>query len=133
MENFLISTTLKKNKYKPKKDWAKIKDSYLGKAYDLSIVFIGDKFSKKINNLYRGKNYPTNILSFPLSKKSGEIFINIPICKKQYKKFDRKFDDFLDFLFIHGLVHLAGFDHRTEKKAEVMEKEEIKLRKKFNI
>ncbi|KND48833.1 MAG: putative rRNA maturation factor YbeY [Parcubacteria bacterium C7867-005] len=105
-----------------------MKDAVLGKKYELSLVFIGDKKSQNLNRTYRDKNKPTNILSFSLSKSSGEIFINLRLSKKQAKNFDRKFDNFIGFLFIHGLFHLKGFDH-----GDTMEKRESFLRKKFGI
>lgn len=112
----------------PSLPYQKMKDAVLGKKYELSLVFIGDKKSQNLNRTYRDKNKPTNILSFSLSKSSGEIFINLRLSKKQAKNFDRKFDNFIGFLFIHGLFHLKGFDH-----GDTMEKRESFLRKKFGI
>ncbi len=73
-------------------------------------------------------NKPTNILSFPLDKKSGEIFITLSVAKKEAPNFDRTFSNFVAFLFIHGLMHLKGHDH-----SDTMERAESKLRKKFGI
>ena len=105
-----------------------IKNSVLGEKYDLSLVFVGDKLSKKLNFQHRKKNQPTNILSFPLSKTSGEIFINLAMAKKEAKKFERDFENFITFLFIHGLEHLKGLEHSSR-----MESKEIKIRKKFGV
>jgi rRNA maturation RNase YbeY len=63
-----------------------------------------------------------------MDENEGEIFINIEETKKEAKKFGRNFENFLAFLFIHGLVHLTGLDHG--KKMESME---VKYRKYFNI
>ena len=68
-----------------------IKESILGKDYSLSVAFISKIQSKKINNEYRKKNNPTNILSFPLSKKEGEILICPDVVKTETKKFDKNF------------------------------------------
>lgn len=73
-------------------------------------------------------NKPTDILSFTLDKNAGEIFINIPYSKKKCKKFDRAFSNYIKFLFIHGLMHLKGYEHSSR-----MEAEEIKIRNRFNI
>lgn len=105
-----------------------IKNQALGKKYELSMVFVGDTVSRRLNNEYRGKDKPTNILSFPLSENEGEIFINYKLAEKQAKKFERKLSDFIGFLFIHGLMHLKGYDHGEE-----MEKKESVIRKKFNL
>ncbi|OGD68940.1 rRNA maturation RNase YbeY [Candidatus Campbellbacteria bacterium RIFCSPLOWO2_01_FULL_34_15] len=112
----------------PSLPFENIKNKALGKKYELSLVFIGDKLSKRLNTQYRGKNSPTNILSFPLSEDSGEIFINYKLAEKQAKKYEREFSDFIGFLFIHGLIHLKGFEHSSR-----MEEQEDKIRKFFNL
>ena len=105
-----------------------ITEKVLGKKYELSLVFVGDTRSRKLNKTYRGKDKPTNILSFELSKTSGEIIINPRLVKKQAPKFERSYSNFLAFLFIHGLYHLKGMQHSS-----TMEKAEEKIRKIFNI
>jgi probable rRNA maturation factor len=112
----------------PRVPFANIKDAALGNNYSLSLVFIGEKASQKLNGTYRGKNKPTNILSFPLDEESGEIFITLSVAKKEAASFDRTLDNFIAFLFIHGLCHLKGHDH-----GDTMEKAEVKLRKLFDI
>ena len=117
-DNFTITNKTKNNT--PSVDFLSIKNAGLGQNYSLSLVFIGKKKSQELNLAYRGKNKPTNILSFPLDKKNGEIFITPSVAKK---------DDFsISFLFIHGLMHLKGMTHSS-----TMEKAEAKLRKKFKI
>ena len=108
--------------------FSKIKNACLGEHYELSLVFIDNKLSRKLNKTYRQKDNPTNILSFPLSKKSGEIFIDLAQAKKEAKSFGQTFPNFIGFLFIHGLLHLKGMQHGS-----TMEKAESKLRKKFKI
>ena len=105
-----------------------IKQAILGRKYELSLVFITPKKIQSLNKIYRNINKPTDILSFPLSKTSGEIFICKSEAKKMAKDFGRPYENFLAFLFIHGLVHLKGYDH-----GDKMEKVEIKFRKKFKI
>ena len=106
----------------------KKRSSALGKDYNLCLVVIGEIRSKKLNFLYRKKNKSTGILSYPLDKKSGEIFITIQVAKRQTKKFQRSFQNLIAFLFIHGLMHLKGMDH-----GDTMERAEEKLRKQFGI
>lgn len=93
----------------PRAAFAKIAEKALGKGYELSLVFCGDALSKRLNATYRGKDYPTNVLSFPISKTAGEIFINL-----------NKLGDFsVPELFVHGLFHLKGMAHgRTMEKKE---------------
>ncbi len=112
----------------PRVPFEKIKNDILGKTYELSLVFCGDKKSKDLNKKYRNKDYVPNILSFPLEKNSGEIFINPNIAKKEAVKFDKNYTKFIGFLFIHGCLHLKGLKHGS-----TMEKAEVKFCKKFNL
>ena len=130
---FRVSSNLKKQNYPTKIPYKKIKEYVLGKKYDLSLVFIGDKLSQKLNYEFRGKDKPTNILTFPISEDMGEIFINLNLAKKEAKKNGHKIDDYIAFLFIHGLAHILGYDHQNDREAEEMEKFEKKIRKKFKI
>lgn len=123
---FSINKTLKGKP--PRLPFLKIKEFVLGKEYDLSLVFIGSKKSKTLNKKYRGKDKPANILSFPIDKTEGEIFIDLHEAKKTSKNFNRKYENFVAFLFIHGLFHLKGYSHGSK-----MEHEELKTRKRFKI
>ena len=105
-----------------------VKNKILGKKYDLSLVFIGEKKIHSLNKKYRKMDFPTDILSFVLSKKSGEIFICPKIARSEAKKFHKNEKDFIFSLFIHGLVHLLGFNHGNK-----MEKMEAKYGKIFKI
>lgn len=105
-----------------------IKTVVLGKKYDLSFAFISESEIQELNRIYRGKNKPTDILSFPLSKSSGQIVICKSEARRMSKLYDRKPQNFLYFLFIHGLLHLKGYDH-----GDIMEREEAKFRQKFGI
>ena len=112
----------------PKIDFTAIKNSALGEKYELSLIFTNQEKIKKLNLIYRDKNAPTDILSFPISDNEGEIYICLEEAKKEAKKFDREYENFIGFLFIHGCVHLKGHDHGS-----TMENIEVKLRDKFNI
>lgn len=105
-----------------------IKKEILGSKYELSFSFIAPKKIKSFNKIYRNINKPTDILSFPLSKSTGEIFICKSETKKMAPKFDRSYENFLVYLFIHGCVHLKGYDHGPK-----MEKVEEKFRKMFKV
>jgi probable rRNA maturation factor len=105
----------------PRIQFEKIVNITLPRNYELSIVFVGQARSKKLNSTYRGKNKPTNVLSFPISKTSGEIFIDTTTAKKELKKFGMTYKKFITYLLIHGLLHLKGMDHgdrmeRAEQK-----------------
>jgi probable rRNA maturation factor len=106
-----------------------IKQDILGADYSLSIVFVGKKFSRELNFKYRNKDRATNILSFPLNKKEGDIFICPSVVKieskDKEKNFGKNFRELLGFLVIHGMLHLKGYEHSV-----IMEKAETKYDKK---
>lgn len=112
----------------PRVPFSRIKDAVLGSDYELSLVFVGDTESRKINILHRGKDYVPNVLSFELDETSGEIFINPSEARRQASGFGRTYRSMVVFLYIHGLYHLKGMLHGS-----TMEKSEARLRKKFGI
>jgi len=111
----------------PRLPFVQLKNKILGEEYDLSLVFITSKESHKINLAYRGKDKPTNVLSFPLEKNSGEIFIDQKTSTKDAPNFDMSPTKFIQFLVIHAMLHLKGFEHGS-----TMEKQEKKFLKIFS-
>jgi probable rRNA maturation factor len=95
----------------------KIKNDILGKRYELSFAFINKEQSRFLNKTYRKKDEPTDILSFPLEKNSGEILICKAIAKIKASKFEMSFENYLLFLVIHGCLHLKGLHHGDKMKA----------------
>lgn len=105
-----------------------MKKEILGTRYILSLVFVGDKRSRALNKKYRKKDKPSNILSFPLSKKEGEIFINPRRARKDAPHFNTSYKHFIGHLFIHGLLHLKGFAHGSK-----MNHTEQLMHRKFDL
>ena len=103
-----------------------LKNRVLGRSFELSLVFADNKLSRRLNRIYRGKDKPTNVLSFPLSKKSGEIFIDLVTANKEAREFGMSLGEFVKYLFIHACLHLKGMRH-----GDTMEQAETKLLKKF--
>jgi probable rRNA maturation factor len=98
---------------------------------ELSVVFVGQKEIQRLNKKYRKKNRPTDVLSFDY-KDSGEIVICPQIIKENAKKFGESFNQELARIFIHGLLHILGYDHeKMEKEAEIMEKKQENYFKKY--
>jgi len=112
----------------PRVPFSRIKDVALGPSYDLSLAFVGDAESRRINQRSRGKSYVPNVLSFELSPDSGEIFINPAEARRQAPGFGRSYRSMIAFLYIHALCHLKGMHHGS-----TMEKSEARLRKRFGI
>jgi probable rRNA maturation factor len=107
-------------------EFNRVKNEILGKDYSLSIAFVNAKKSREINKKYRNKNKPTSILSFALSKNTGELILCKEIIKRELKKFNRTFRQFLGFLVIHGMLHLKGMEHSSR-----MERAEAKYDQKY--
>ncbi len=108
--------------------FANMKSAALGNEYELNLVIVGKDEIRKLNKSYRNIDEATDILSFPISRKEGEIFLCPEIALKEAPHFGRNYDNFIKYLFIHGLVHLKGFKHSSR-----MENEEEKIRNKFGI
>ncbi len=93
----------------PRLPFNRVKEMVLGKNYELSLVFIGNQLAKKLNQTYRHKNDPANVLSFSLDKNTGEIFINLAKVKTDAK---------MTSLLIHALLHLKGWQHSSKMDSE---------------
>jgi rRNA maturation RNase YbeY len=120
-----LSITNKTRMRLPPLPFLLLKNDILGKNYVLSVALVDEKTSHAINKTYRKKDKSTNVLSFPLSKNSGELVLCPALIKKESadedKNFGKNFHDLLGFLVIHGMLHLKGMDHgaimeRSEKK-----------------
>lgn len=123
------TSVINKTKSKlPSLPFVEMKNKILGSSYELSISFVTKKESQILNNSYRNKDYPTNILSFELTKKSGELIIQPSIVKRDARNFDMDYKNFLSFLLIHGMLHLKGMQHGS-----TMEKQEARFKKIFGI
>jgi probable rRNA maturation factor len=95
-----------------------LKDTVLGKGYELSIVSATKSTSRALNKRFRGKDRPTNILSFPLTPKSGELVIHLPTAKKDAPAFGLPIKKFLGYLIIHGMLHLKGMQHSSKMESK---------------
>lgn len=139
MKNKLIINFSSKNYIFKKKDKKKLKDilkavSFMkNENYKLSLFFVGRRKIKELNFKYRFKNKTTDILSFPfhflyskeifLEEKVidlGDIFICYPLSLIQAKGKNLSFQKEINFLFLHGLLHLLGYDHEKKKERKKM-------------
>ena len=114
---FCIITNKTKGRL-PSLPFVSIKNKILGPKYEFGLSLISSNKQKEINFKYRGLNKTTNILSFPLSKVSGEITIDPNKVKKDAPLFEMAYSQFFKYLFIHGLLHLKGFEHSSTMEAQ---------------
>ena len=135
-----IINNLKKNLNQILSEIYKISDLInCNKKKSVSLSFAGDKKIIELNDSYRKKKLPTNVLSFPsLTERNNEIFLGDIIFSaetifKEAKRDKKSFNDHLIHLFIHSFLHLLGYDHITEDKAKIMERLEIKILETLKI
>lgn len=103
----------------PRLPYQEIQEKILGKSYALSLIFIGEKRAQALNTKHRKATYVPNILSFPLTKDAGEIYITPNVAQKEASKYEMTSTGYVGYLFIHGLLHLKGYPHgATMEKLE---------------
>ncbi|MGN7771605.1 rRNA maturation RNase YbeY [Phyllobacterium sp. 22552] len=103
---------------------------------ELSLVFTDDAAIKELNNDWRHKDKPTNVLSFPAfpikpgqapGPMLGDIVIARETVVREAEDEEKSFDHHLTHLIVHGVLHLLGYDHETDDEAEEMEQLERKI------
>jgi probable rRNA maturation factor len=114
---------------------AALKKGGAGVKADLTLLLTGDRQVKTLNRKFRGKDTPTNVLSFPAGLKAylGDIAIAYGVTAKEAKAQGKKLLDHTVHLAVHGVLHLQGFDHMTARQAAEMEKREVAILKRQGI
>lgn len=103
---------------------------------ELSIVLVSDAQIRRLNKLYRHKDKPTDVLSFPIGEKVngwlilGDIVISVDTARRQAQELGYSLEEELKRLLVHGLVHLLGYDHELggEEEKKFFELEEFVLK-----
>ena len=110
------------------------KYKFNGKKVILTVLLSNNKKIKQLNKKFRKEDKPTDILSFPLGKKIsksiiylGDIIISYDFINKPKSLNIFQFKDKLAKIFIHGFLHLVGFDHIKVPEFKKMNKEELKI------
>jgi probable rRNA maturation factor len=107
-----------------------------------TVLLTDDKTLKALNRQWRGKNKPTNVLSFPAAaaalpkgaaKALGDIALSYDTLAKEAKVAHKTIADHMVHLVVHGLLHLTGHEHEEVAEAETMEKKEIRILAKLGI
>lgn len=100
----------------------------IGDHQEVSLLFTNDAQMQNLNARWRGKDKPTNVLSFAANESGlpgpmlGDIVLAFETIEREAHEQDKSFDDHLTHLIVHGLLHLLGYDHETgEAEAEAME------------
>lgn len=110
------------------------KEEGLGKS-EVSVTFVTNEMIRDINREYRGKDQPTDVISFameelgegetaiigsPEPRMLGDIIISLDRTKEQAADFGHSFERELGFLAVHGFLHLLGYDHMTKEDEKKM-------------
>ncbi|MCX4360241.1 rRNA maturation RNase YbeY [Mucispirillum schaedleri] len=88
--------------------------------YEISLLITDDETIRKYNKEYRNKDRATDVLSFPMEDDIilGDVAISFETAKRQSEEAEINIDREVAFLFIHGLLHLLGYDHETSQEDE---------------
>ena len=108
------------------------KYKFLNKKVTFTLLLSNNKNIKKLNKVFRKRDKPTDILSFPLDKKIkiskhtylGDIIISYNYLDKPRSQDSKLFKEKVIKIFIHGFLHLLGFDHKKNKDYDKMLREE---------
>lgn len=88
------------------------------RGYELSLTFVTPAVMRKLSLAHKGDPTHMNVLSFPLSKNSGEIIICLETAKRECLDYNRGCNQHVKFLVIHGMLHLAGYVHGSKMETE---------------
>ena len=120
----------------------------MGKPYEISLTLCDDPFIQNINKEWRNKDKATNVLSFPqfddlleetemipdgVNVPIGDIFIAYETVRQESITQNKTFKDHTLHMFVHGFLHLLGYDHINNDEAEIMEALEITILGRINI
>ena len=113
--------------------------------YDISLSFVDNKEIHELNNMYRGIDRATDVLSFPMldeefdfdieleEKSLGDIVISLERAFEQSIDYNHSFEREVCFLVCHSMFHLLGYDHDTEENTKQMREKEEYILNKLNI
>jgi probable rRNA maturation factor len=110
---------------------------------EIAVILTGDRQIKKLNKAHRGKDYATNVLSFPLHDADlamadlpmmvGDIVLAYGVIEAEAKRDKKTFTNHFIHLVVHGVLHLCGYDHETLAQARTMERLEKQILFDLNI
>lgn len=96
--------------------------------FHFSVAIVSDRAIRKFNKEYRGKDKPTDVLSFRYTDDAGEIILSAQRIRAQAKEYGHTIQAEAVFLLVHGILHIMGWDHeRSEKEARAMRQLEQRI------
>ncbi|MGZ8251866.1 MAG: rRNA maturation RNase YbeY [Methylophilaceae bacterium] len=91
---------------------------------EIALRIVDEEEGRSLNRDYRGKDYATNVLTFPLAEEPhlmGDIILCAPVVAREATEQNKPLHAHYAHLTVHGVLHLHGYDHETEPEAELME------------
>ena len=102
-----------------------------------TVLLASDTTLRSLNRDFRGKDKPTNVLSFPAPKNGenyrGDVALALGVTRREAKASGKTLGDHAAHLVVHGVLHLAGYDHIRVRDAKIMEKLEIEILARMGI
>jgi probable rRNA maturation factor len=109
------------------KKWA---SAALEEDAEVALRIVGEAEGRELNRDYRGKDYATNVLTFPLTDDPilmGDIVLCHTVVEKEALEQNKLLEAHYAHLVVHGMLHMQGYDHETDDEAEVMEARETQI------
>ena len=112
---------------------------------EISVLLTSDDRVRELNAKWRGKDKPTNVLSFPLSETGdmeaeagaglmlGDLVLARGVCAAEASEKQVRLEDHAAHLLVHGTLHLLGYDHHDDASAEDMESREVRALARLGI
>ena len=97
---------------------------------EITLRIVDEAEGRALNKTYRGKDYATNVLTFPLAEKPhlmGDIIICAPVVAKEAAEQGKPLEAHYAHLTVHGVLHVHGYDHEIEEQADLMESIETEI------
>ncbi|WP_028307596.1 rRNA maturation RNase YbeY [Desulfitibacter alkalitolerans] len=110
--------------------------------YEIGVTLVDDDYILKLNSQYRGKDVPTDVLSFPLSDEDdvngdtfvvGDVVISVEAAERQAYEYGHSFEREMVYLLVHGIYHILGYTHDNDKNKEAMRQKEEEIMNKYNL
>jgi len=103
-------------------------EAALDRSGVVAVLLTDDETVQDLNQRFRGKDYPTNVLSFPAPQNPeqhlGDVALAYGVCAREAAEQGKTLAAHLQHLVAHGVLHLVGFDHETDQEAALMEARE---------
>jgi probable rRNA maturation factor len=120
--------------------WVDAALTELNRDTEIVVRIVDEQESAELNEQYRHKQGPTNILSFPVEVPEGidlnllgDLVVCAPVLEREAIQQQKTLNNHWAHIIVHGVLHLLGYDHINDDDAEVMENTEIKILQQLNI